>query len=494
MFIINKRIKFLRAFIFVILFILNFCIVNRVFVVLYNLGITQMRNYYLQKKDTVDVLFIGTSLAGQIGMDSLWYDYGIAGYCLWGGDAPFWNTYYYLKEALKTQNPKVIVLEVYSALSFYDYQRDEQQFWNTSGMKFNTNFIKSIMVSAPSERYLELLFPIRTFHSRFKELYKNDFIQFKWNKEVKIDKGSLFFYKNDFPMDLTDISNIYEIQNIYPKQEQYLRLIIELCKKKNIELLLLSAPLPNRRQQTPYINKVAEIADEYKILFLNSNRISDKIGFKENDLADGVHINIVGMWKFTSYIGNILKSEFFLPDRRNNKKYSSYEDYFKKTQQFHINGLQANNFNTQAYESEMIRSKYTPFCNFNTPIYFGMENYNAPVYVRCGIAEKNSEFSWTDGKYFRMVCNFPKEASGNYITAKFDLEKVFNDKQQVNVYVNNQIVESIEISNGDDLEFKFFLSQDSITAHIMLEIPGAVTATNDNRKPGIAIKSILFTK
>lgn len=44
---------------------------------------------------------------------TLYEEYGIASYDLGGSLQPMWNSYYDLKEALKTQTPELIVLEGY---------------------------------------------------------------------------------------------------------------------------------------------------------------------------------------------------------------------------------------------------------------------------------------------------------------------------------------------------------------------------------------------
>ena len=69
--------------------------------------------FYQMKKNTVDVLFIGpsTSGAGFIPQE-LYNGYGIVSYNLSEGSQSTFTSYYWLKEALKFQKPKVIVLEM----------------------------------------------------------------------------------------------------------------------------------------------------------------------------------------------------------------------------------------------------------------------------------------------------------------------------------------------------------------------------------------------
>ena len=50
----------------------------------------------------------------------LWDEYGMAAYLMTGAEQPLWNSYYNLKEALKTQKPKLVVLDMFCPSRFYD--------------------------------------------------------------------------------------------------------------------------------------------------------------------------------------------------------------------------------------------------------------------------------------------------------------------------------------------------------------------------------------
>ena len=80
----------------------------------------------------------------------------------------------------KTQQPKVIALEVSPAMYGFEYQDDARQLCNTQGMHLSKNSIQTIWESAQKERHLSVLFSISTFHSRWKEITSDDFKHFPW--------------------------------------------------------------------------------------------------------------------------------------------------------------------------------------------------------------------------------------------------------------------------------------------------------------------------
>ena len=67
---------------------------------------------YKQDADTVDLLVLGSSHAFEDVNTSVLYErYGISSYILAGSIQPFWNSYYYLQEALMSQRPRLVILE-----------------------------------------------------------------------------------------------------------------------------------------------------------------------------------------------------------------------------------------------------------------------------------------------------------------------------------------------------------------------------------------------
>ena len=75
-------------------------------------GSLMMQNFYGQPENSIDLLCIGSSHAFiDINTGVLWDEYGIPSYVLGGSLQPFWNTYYNLQEAVKTQTPRLVVLQ-----------------------------------------------------------------------------------------------------------------------------------------------------------------------------------------------------------------------------------------------------------------------------------------------------------------------------------------------------------------------------------------------
>ena len=131
---------------------------NRVFKVKYGDGIYDVTKFYELENETVDVLILGSSHAFEdFNTGTLWSEYGMAAYVLGGSVQPMWNTYYYLKEALKTQKPQLIVLEGYTAVYESEFIDDSRIIKNNYGLKWSRDKVNSIKISAPEARWNEFL-------------------------------------------------------------------------------------------------------------------------------------------------------------------------------------------------------------------------------------------------------------------------------------------------------------------------------------------------
>lgn len=311
---------------FLLIWFLGTGLINKTLELKRDDGVVTMQNYHRQPEESVDVLFLGSSRVGMnLDLETLWKYYGISSYACWGSVQPFWNSYYFLKDATDSSRPKVVVLEVSAATYSYEYSDDGRQYTNTYGLKTLLNKIQAVQVSAPQKRWGDLLLGYPIYHMRYSELVKADFVHYFWNNDAINYKGNSVRYGvGDY--NLEDVSEITEIERLYSKEEDYLRKSIEYCQNERIPILLIATPNPARSGEQPYFNAVQEIADEYKVPFINFNLLDAETGFTADDFwTDGHHLNTSGGRKISSYLGKYLMSKYMLLDHRGDENYKSWD-------------------------------------------------------------------------------------------------------------------------------------------------------------------------
>lgn len=316
-------------------FLLILCFVlvqlNDVFSFKYTDGITQMEEFYKQEEGTVDVLVLGSSHAFvDVNPAILYRNQGIAAYDLCASMQPMWHTYYYLKEALKYQSPKVIVMDVFRIVENFTYSKESKLVKSTYGMKFSKDKLLSIRESLSeeeqSEAYMYMLeFP--AYHSRYVDLVKEDF--------TGVDLVTPN-YKGYYPMFTTqemirpDVEHIEETYPIEEKTKKYFQMILELAKENEIPVLLVNAPYIMNEDDKKVYNSLEELLKTYdetwQVDYIDFNGMYDELGLDfQTDFADYDHLNHKGAEKFNNYLSDYLVNHYDLPDRRTDRSFETYE-------------------------------------------------------------------------------------------------------------------------------------------------------------------------
>ena len=298
-------------------------------------GVRQAIAMYYQPKNSIDVVMMGSShIHCDIDTGLLWKNYGITSFDYSAAEQPLWMTYYYLIEFCKYQKPKIMVLDLYSpAHRKADYQYD----WikpNILGMRFSLNKLRMLQVSVEPEKMEEYFPDFATYHDRFSELTRDDFIYpFRLKKEMINYKGFTPYLERN-PQEKPEITQT-QSGGLTIKSEEYLQRIIDFTKKNGIELFLIVTPYITTNEDELVYNRIKEIAAMNDIEFNSTNYDYEKIGLDfETDFNDNSHLNYWGAYKFTEYLGNELKSRFEIPDHRGDPKYDSWEVNFHEIAQY----------------------------------------------------------------------------------------------------------------------------------------------------------------
>lgn len=322
----------LRAGAFMILTLVLLVYATYVLTPKYDYGICSMVNLYEQPKESMDVLTIGTSLAyAGVNTNVLWSEYGIASYNLCSAEQPYWVSYYLLKEALKTQSPKVVVLDAKPSIYEQDHSKRGRTILSTYGIRGLENRIGAILacVETPKDAVGYIL-GLPQVHNNYEDLEVNDFLfpldnggrGSSWKGYIEMDE----VVKHQKPsLVWTSIK-----KNMNEREEEYARKIFELCIEEGIEVFLVGIPNPDYAYDHMYYDALWAIAEEYGISGINYNDPELRFGLRySTDFADWQHLNVKGSITFSKQLGIDLMEWFELPDRRGEDGYGSYEECAK---------------------------------------------------------------------------------------------------------------------------------------------------------------------
>lgn len=241
------------------------------------------------------------------------------------------TTYYVVKEMIEKHTPELVVVDLFCLFYpdvYFTPTRFHQAIDYFELSKNKIDAIEDLVDENKEEFYLNYLL----YHSRWKTLTKDDYTVFSnWNETYTLLYGTTAFPNDFVPVPKEETAEIPEISL------EYLKKIVDLCKKTDTELLLTVIPyradVDNNNtsailQQQMY-NTVEQLASEWNVDYLNGLYYLDEMNFDfTTDMKEYSHVNVLGSEKVSTWYGQYFVENYDLPNRAEDKKYSDwYEDY-----------------------------------------------------------------------------------------------------------------------------------------------------------------------
>ena len=226
-----------------------------------------------------------------------------------------WQSYYLLKETLRRETPRVVVFNVLS-MEYGVPQKEAYNRMTLDGMRWSPVKLAAIRATKmPEEHLIEYIFPLLRFHSRWSDLGEDDF-RYYLKRNQTTHNG---YYLR---ADVRPAGEFHEERRVRnPEFEEkgyvYLDRIRQLCESRGIKLLFFKAPSLYPVWHDEWNMQIEEYAAEYGIPYINALADIGQIGidFDTDTYDGGLHMNVYGAEKVSSYLGPVLR-EAGLPDHR----------------------------------------------------------------------------------------------------------------------------------------------------------------------------------
>ncbi|MCL1830028.1 MAG: SGNH/GDSL hydrolase family protein [Oscillospiraceae bacterium] len=294
---------------------------------------------YYKEKIRHDVIFLGDcEIYSNISPITLYRQYGISSFLRATSSQTLWQSYYFLEEIFSYETPQIVVLSI-SAMTEGSAVSEAYNRLNFDNMRWSSSKYRSIKASmTEQETYLSYLLPLLRYHSRWSQLSSEDFSYYFSSPEVS---HSGYLMRSDInPLDTLPAVRVladYEFPDIC---FEYLDRIKQLCDSHGARLILMKAPSVYPHWHEQWDLQIREYADANNLFYYNFIELNDDIGIDmSTDSYDmGLHLNIYGAEKLSSYIGLILSVQYQLPDCRNDpyisviydKKIADYDLMFSE--------------------------------------------------------------------------------------------------------------------------------------------------------------------
>jgi len=314
-------------------FLLLFVFLNKLLAPKYMTDLIEgsMIEEYYQEDKNHEVLFIGDcEVYANISPMVLYEKEGITSYVRGTSQQLIWQSYGILKETLKYEIPKVVVFNV-NAMRYSKPVSEAYNRLTLDKMKWSPEKLMMIRASmTEEENFFSYVFPILRYHSRFDSLTKEDFLYLF--KEVSHTHNGFLINKNVKPFTSLPTEkklSSYEFQEI---TYLYLDKMRKLCEENHITFVLMKAPSLYPYWPEEYENQIKDYAKKYHLDYYNFKDVVSEIGidYSSDTYDGGLHLNLTGATKLSSYIAPIFKEKYSLKDYRFDDKISKiYEEKLK---------------------------------------------------------------------------------------------------------------------------------------------------------------------
>ena len=265
-----------------------------------------IRPYYDEPEDSLDIVFVGSShmMCGVYPME-LYDRHGYTSYVFASSAQVIPQTYYQTVAALETQTPQLLVLDMGELI--FKTKTGDPAFVHaqTDNIRYSPNKVRLIMDLLEPDQRLPNLLNLIQFHDRWKVLTEEDFAPITgMTKGAKVSSEVT-------PFDPPEVPDPGRTAPVPPLADEYLRKTLDLCREREIPVLLLYLPSILTPENYETVFAARAYAEEYGIEFLNLMEHLDEMGIDySTDFRDSAHLNRYGAAKATAFLGDYLEANY----------------------------------------------------------------------------------------------------------------------------------------------------------------------------------------
>ncbi|MCF0114286.1 MAG: hypothetical protein HUJ56_02955 [Erysipelotrichaceae bacterium] len=290
----------------------------------------KVRGYYALEEETMDIVMLGTSQS-YYGMSPavMYHETGLNMYDFGGECQPMEVTYHYLVEALKTQKPQLVILDIFGLADASSYCRTDGIYRvNIEELKLSQNKIEAYQL-LENESLLENIFDVSLYHTQWSQMdwetIKTAF-EYEENPLFGYTKGarsSDAIWKRDY---------IISEERIKPDEKQWNGFvkIVELCEEYNQPLLVVKTPCYLEELDAANLAYAYDYLDEKGIPYIDFNLKFNDMGYVFDRDGDMWHASLSGSGMITKEVAKYINENYNLTSIEPEKYREKYESLYNE--------------------------------------------------------------------------------------------------------------------------------------------------------------------
>jgi hypothetical protein len=331
--------------IFIVSFVAIFVYLNKIFVSTHRYVNTFEDFIALSKKTNVDIIFYGSSMAHTAYNPLVINHFANSISHNLGSDAlrlPISSLVF--QESLKHTTPKLVVLEIHDGSIRYPPNKEIRGL-QLPALDFISNYsfnkVRTINEIYGNDKTLSTMYPL--FRNR---TTWNKISPFKLSKRQKVDTARYFYFGGHYglikPIDSLNrvqykgfrtnpIKEIRKKVTITGREKESLTSFIQLARKKNIEVLIITSPyIQARYNDYSFFSELKGLCDSLKVNYINLNNRYNEIGLNLNDFSDKLHLSKQGSIKTSQFLANFINNNYAIENRSHEDIWIATDSIYQK--------------------------------------------------------------------------------------------------------------------------------------------------------------------
>lgn len=292
---------------------------------------TTYSRFYEMEENTIDVLFLGSSVTMNVFSPlQIYKDYGIRSFNLGSEQQSPFLSYYWLKEALRYHKPKVVVMDARFCFPYHP----ESPINTSEGltrkcidpMRLSPVKMEAVRTLCSIDKtHSELSYYLTNlrYHDRWKVLEKSDFYRGERTRSrlMGYTLGTDTHGETYQTFDPEDPEEVFE--GFHALSLEYLDKIAVLCREEGIEMILVN--LVGNEINDGMHNAYTAFAQKHGIDYYNfcETKLHDAVGAKFPEESILRHATPKGAVKMSQYMGRLLFEAYGVEGVRD----SQWEDH-----------------------------------------------------------------------------------------------------------------------------------------------------------------------
>lgn len=234
------------------------------------------------------------------------------------------DSYYLLKLLIEKQKPKRIIFEADPGYLLTEKQAGDNELLFVHEFPLSAAKLEYFTVRMRESDFRSVFFPWYEYPLAYELKNWRETIRRKWENDYSVsyfagkvqqyhENGWIEKYDADISKQKLTVPSFLTENKIHEENVSYLRDLIRLCKKENIEFVAFTAPMPDKvlEQVAAYeaaYEKMADVFSSEEVVYWNFNTVLYDKGCHEASYfvdLDG-HMNKEGAEEFSTMLGEML--------------------------------------------------------------------------------------------------------------------------------------------------------------------------------------------